>query len=386
VKIRAIEAIPVRIPRERATSVGTAGSPTGLDATPGDYRWSAVFPVLYAVNFETALVRVTLDDGRVGWGEAQAPLAPEVACTIVERLLAPVLVNTGFDGTIENIQILWDRMYATMRVRGQTGGFMLDAISGIDLALWDLAGKIQEKPVAALIPGSLKRTRVPAYHSGVPGRSVAQRIEYSRARCAEGFGAFKLFYDSGREEFLHVLSELRLALGPVTGLAVDALWRLTPEDAVDFGLELDRHNALWLEAPLPPEDPFAHEALARQIRTPLALGESYRTRFELAPFFRSRCFRYVQPDLGRSGLTEGLHIAHVAAGLSMSVVPHVSIAMGPQIAAAIHMAAALPNCELLEYNPNVFEIANRYLREPLQFSNGCYQVPQTPGLGCDVRI
>ena len=173
---------------------------------------------LYAVHFETALVRVTLDDGRVGWGEAQAPLAPEVACTIVERLLRPVLLDADFDGILETIQTSWDRMYATMRVRGQTGGFMLDAISGVDLALWDLAGKIQDQPVSALIPGSLNRTHVRAYHSGVPGESVAQRIEYASARRAEGFGDFKLFYDSGREEFLHLLSELRGALGPAHGL------------------------------------------------------------------------------------------------------------------------------------------------------------------------
>src|SRR5205085_12284190 len=116
------------------------------------------------------------------------------------------------------------------------------------------------------------------------------------SRRAEGFNVFKLFYDCGREEFLELVSQLRHALGPSTGLAVDALWRLTPGDAVDFGLELDQQNILWLEAPLAPEDSSAHEALARSIRTPLALGESYRTRFELAPFFRSRCLGYVQPN------------------------------------------------------------------------------------------
>src|SRR5207249_3559294 len=145
-KISAIEAIPVRLPREREKAVRTAGSPTELVEGTSDYRWSAVFPVLYAVHFETALVKVSLDSGLIGWGEAQAPLAPEVACAIVDRLLSPVLRNSEFDGSIGNIQILWDRMYATMRVRGQTGGFMLDAIRGVDLALWDLAGKIQEKP------------------------------------------------------------------------------------------------------------------------------------------------------------------------------------------------------------------------------------------------
>ena len=86
-KISAIEAIPVRLPRERDKAVRTAGSPTPLVDGAGDYRWSAVFPVLYAVHFETALVKVTLDSGLIGWGEAQAPLAPEVACAIVDRLL-----------------------------------------------------------------------------------------------------------------------------------------------------------------------------------------------------------------------------------------------------------------------------------------------------------
>src|SRR6266852_8427266 len=97
-KISAIEAIPVRLPREREKAVRTAGSPTALVGS-GDYRWSAVFPTLYAVNFETALIKVTLNSGLVGWGEAQAPLAPEVACTIVRLLLDPVLVEQEFDGT-----------------------------------------------------------------------------------------------------------------------------------------------------------------------------------------------------------------------------------------------------------------------------------------------
>jgi galactonate dehydratase len=95
---------------------------------------------------------------------------------------------------------------------------------------------------------------------------------------------------------------------------------------------------------------------------------------------------FVQPDLGRSGLTEGLKIAHIAADRGLPVVPHISIAMGPQIAAAIHFAAALPGCELLEYNPSVLEIANRYLRTPLECRHGSYLVPDRPGLGCDVTF
>jgi D-galactarolactone cycloisomerase len=383
-KISAIEAIPVRLPRERGKAVRTAGSPTALMDGAGDYRWSAVFPALYAVHFETALVKVTLDSGLTGWGEAQAPLAPEVACAIVDRLLKPVLLEADFDGSVDRIERLWDQMYSTMRVRGQTGGFMLDAISGVDLALWDLAGKIQEQPVSALIPGSLQRTKVPAYYSGIPGGSTESRVQNALRQRDEGFLNFKIFYDCGRDEFFEAFSALRRALGDGAGLAADALWRLTPEDAPLFGRQLDDCRALWLEAPLPPEDPLAHAALARSIRTPLAIGESYRTRYELAAFFREHALGFVQPDLGRCGLTESLRIAAVAADAGIPVVPHLSIAMGPQIAAAIHFAAAIPNCSLLEYNPSVFEMANRFLAQPLECNAGRYSVPQRPGLGCDL--
>jgi galactonate dehydratase len=385
-KIAAVEAIPVRIPREREKAVGSAGSPTALDYGVADYRWSPVVAALYSAHFETALIKITLDSGLVGWGESQAPLAPEVACAIVDLLLRPVLLSENFDGSLDRIEQLWQRMYATMRVRGQTGGFMLDAISGVDLALWDLAGKIQLKPVVSLIPGSMQRTQIQAYCSGLTGAAAQDRIRNAIERRVEGFSTFKLFFDTGRAEFLDLLSILRKNLGPGVNIAVDALWRLSPDDAVDFGSKLDEQDTLWLEAPLSPEDPLAHAKLARAIRTPLALGESYRTHYELAPFFEAQAMGFVQPDLGRAGLTEGVKIARIAASRRIPVVPHVSIAMGPQIAAAIHFAAALPGCPLLEYNPTVIEIANRYMAEPLECRQGSYAVPERPGLGCDVSF
>lgn len=383
-KIADVEGIPVRLPRDRGPAEHTAGSPTPLHNKEGRYRWSTVFPALYSLDFETALVRVTLNDGTVGWGEAQAPLAPEVACCIIDRLLRPVLIGEDFDGSIDRIESLWDRMYSTMRVRGQTGGFMLDAISGVDLALWDLAGKMREAPVSSLIPGSVGRTHVRAYVSGVPGISIADRVKNAEAFLHDGFRSLKLFYDCGRDEFLDTLRAVREHLPEDFGVSVDALWRLTDDDAVAFGQVLDRLKVKWLEAPLAPEDAPAHAALAARISTPLAIGESYRTRFELAPFFRAGGISYLQPDLGRSGLTEGLRIAGMAREHGIPIAPHLSIAMGPQIAAAIHFAAALDDCELLEFNPNVLSVANRFLAKPLQCREGSYRVPDQPGLGADV--
>ncbi len=375
-KLASIEAWPLRLPRDVSAATGSAGSPTRLAAGRGDYRWSEVYPCLYSVHFETAVVRVRTESGLVGWGEAQAPLAPEVACEIVRLLLAPALEGESVDGTPQRIAALWDRMYSTMRVRGQTGGFMLDAISGVDIALWDLAGKMAGKPVAALLSKSPK-SAVRAYISGLPCES---RREQAQAWLDQGFDRFKLFYDTDAEPFFRGLDQMP----PEARIAVDALWRLTPETAVEFGREMDSRRALWLEAPLPPEDPVAHGCLARALRTPIALGESYRTRFELAPFFRERAVGVLQPDLGRCGITEGLRLAALAAEHGVPVVPHISIASGPQIAAALHYAAALDNCDLAEYNPQVLSVANRLLREPLGLDDGAYAVPSSPGLGIEV--
>jgi D-galactarolactone cycloisomerase len=383
-KIVELEAFPVRLPRDRDAAVGTAGSPTAL-APGGAYRWSDAVNALYPVHFETALVRVATEGGAVGWGEAQAPLAPEVACTIVNLLLKPAVVGAEFSGEIEQIRALWQRMYSTMRIRGQTGGFMLDAISGVDLALWDLAGKLRGLPVCRMIAGGDARRRVPAYLSGLPGAGVEERLARARAAWDAGFRIFKVFYDADPAGFWAAVRALRAALGPEARIAIDALWRLTPDTAAEFGHECDRVNAHWLEAPLPPEDPLEHGRLAAAIETPVALGESYRTLYELRPFFEVGAVTYVQPDVGRCGLTEGLRIADQVWELGKPLVPHLSIAFGPQIAAAIHYAASTTQCDLLEYNPAVLETANRFLVRPIAIEGASYVVPDAPGLGIEMR-
>ena len=249
---------------------------------------------------------------------------------------------------------------------------MLDAISGVDLALWDLAGKIAQAPVYALLGGS--RVLMPAYVSGLPATA---RSEAARRYLAQGFRKFKLFYDTPAEaDFLQSLD----AMPDGCQVAVDALWRFDLSAASRFGAELDARGALWFEAPMPPEDPIAHGQLAAAIRTPVAIGESYRTRYEIAPFVRERAVEVLQPDLGRCGITEGLRMARMAGA---PVVPHVSIAMGPQVAAALHFASALPQCALVEYNPQVLEVANRFLRTPVAIDGDCYRLPCGPGLGIE---
>jgi D-galactarolactone cycloisomerase len=369
-KISSVRAIPVRLPRDHSAAQGTAGSPTKLLGA-GRYRWSSAYPVLYSVDFETALVRVELEDGTVGWGEAQAPLAPEIACTIVEQLLRPALEMQDFDGSLQQIETLWQRMYSTMRVRGQTAGFMIDAMSGVDLALWDLAGKLAQKPVCALLAAAPKAT-VPAYLSGTSGATPQERAEFASRYADQGFELVKLYYETEWKQLLLVADLLPERMR----FAVDGLWHLPEAEVIAMAKELDVRNARWLECPLYPEEIEAHAALAAAITTPIALGESYRTLNEFKPFLQIA--KVLQPDLGRSGISESIRIAAAFTG---DVIPHLSIAMGPQIAAALHFAAATRNCGICEFNPNVLATANRFLAEPLICNEGQYQIPTSPGLG-----
>lgn len=384
--IRRVEAFPIRLPRTGVSSTGTAGSPTALGRRAGAYRWSAVYPALYSEYFETVVVRVTLNDGSVGWGEAQAPLAPRVAATIVEDLLAPVLQGEPFDGRRETIEALWLRMYQTMRVRGQTSGFMLDAISGVDLALWDLAGKLACAPVARLLAGQQARTRVTAYLSGLAGDDTRAKLETAAEACRAGFPLIKIFFDRGQEDFLALLDAVAASVAGRASLAVDALWRLRLPGDESFLRELERRSLAWLECPFPPDELDPHRRLAAAFRIPVAVGESYRALHELEPFLRERLAAFIQPDLGRCGLTGALRIARAAAAAGMTIVPHVSIALGPQIAAAVHFAAAVPECRLCEYNPCVFDFSNAYLETPLGFDQTSYVLPEAAGLGVEVKV
>lgn len=376
-KIVQVEAFPFHEERDRAQVSGGAGSPAQLTGG-GAYRWAENYPVLYATRFETALVKLTLASGEVGWGEAQAPVAPEVACAIVTHILTPVLVGLEFDPTAAGIEQVWWRMYSAMRVRGQTGGFMLDAIAGVDLALWDVAGKVSGQSVSGLL--GTQRTRVPAYLSGLPRRDP----EAVRPWVDQGFGMVKIFHDTDEATLLRNVDAVRAILPQPGSVAVDALWRLNVESAVALAGELAGRDVRWLEAPLNPESAREHGVLAGRATVPIAVGESYRTLFELEPFFEFQAMAIVQPDLGRTGITEGLRIARAAAACGVAVIPHVSIALGPQLAAAIHFAAAVENCPMLEFNPAVVETANRFLRLPIAIDQANYCMPEGLGLGIEV--
>jgi galactonate dehydratase len=378
-KITNVTAFAIKIPRDLAAARGTAGSPAPLQAGASDYRFAATYQTLYSTKIETALIKIETDAGVTGWGEAQAPVAPEVVCTIIKTILAPILLG---ENALAH-ERLWARMYNAMRVRGHTGSFLLDAIAGLDTALWDIKGKAWQTRVCDLLGGPFAQ-ELPAYISGLAGADAAARIAQAAEYQQRGFTAFKLFMEAEPEALLQLHDGLRAQLGDKTKLMCDVLWRMEQAEAVQFGRELDARKAAWLEAPLKPEDVQGHARLAASIDTPVAIGECWRTRWELKPFFDAGAVEILQPDIGRSGITEGLKLCALAELHNVPVALHISIGLGVQIAAALHVAAALPNLLLVECNPQVWRVAETLLKASLPSGAGVVGLPDGAGLGVEV--
>lgn len=372
--ITSVEAIPVRVRRDEAY---LGALPPG--AGDAAYFLRPPYRALYSAHFETTFVKIVTDEGVVGWGEALAPVAPEVVAVIVTQLLAPVL--RGRDPLTGDV--LWGTMYDLMRERGHYGGFMLDAISACDIALWDLRGKILGVGVHTLLGGPHLR-RVPCYVSGLPRPSDAERAALAADWQAKGFDAFKLAAGHGVEADAASLGALRERLGPAATLLLDAHWVYTLDEAVALGRRLEGLGVAVFEAPLNPEDLDAHVRLADALAVAVAIGETERTRYQFRPWLERRGADLLQPDVGRTGISELVKIAHMAEAFNIPVAPHQSVGLGVCIAASIQAAAAIPNLWMLEYQPPVFELANTLLAEPIVCEAGAFHLPEGPGLGVAV--
>ncbi|WP_199520927.1 mandelate racemase/muconate lactonizing enzyme family protein [Jiangella anatolica] len=333
---------------------------------------------LYSGRFETLLVKVTADDGAAGWGEALAPVAPEVPGSIVDLLLAPAL--RGMDAT--RPRPAWSRLRDLMRERGHLAGHQADALAAVDIALWDLAGKLAGRPVADLLGGAF-RSEVPAYVSGLPRPSDAARAELARDLAGRGATAVKLHLGYGVDADLATVDAVRSA-APALRVAVDAHWAYSLTEALRLADGLARRSGWFLEAPLAPEDLGGHAELAGRSPVPIAAGEALRHRYEFRQWLEAGALAIAQPDVGRTGITEAMVIAELAAARHVPVAPHHSTGLAVALAAGLHVAAAVELLEVFEYQPLSTDVGQRILRTPLAAGPARIALPAGPGLGVDV--
>ncbi|SEF18251.1 mandelate racemase/muconate lactonizing enzyme family protein [Jiangella alba] len=349
----------------------------GSEIGPG-YSVREPWRSLYSDRFETLLVKVTADDGTAGWGEALAPVAPEVPGSIVDLLLAPVL--RGMDAT--RPRPAWSRLRDLMRERGHLAGHQADALAAVDIALWDLAGKLAGRPVADLLGGAF-RDELPVYVSGLPRPSDAARAWLARDWANRGATAVKLHLGYGVDADLATVDAVRSA-APALRVAVDAHWAYSFTEALRLAAGLAERSGWFLEAPLAPEDLAGHVELAGRSPVPIAAGESLRHRYEFRQWLDAGAVAIAQPDVGRTGITEAMVIAELAAARHVPVAPHHSTGQAVALAAGLHVAAAVELLTAFEYQPLSTEVGQRIVRTPLATGPARIPLPTGPGLGVDV--
>jgi L-alanine-DL-glutamate epimerase-like enolase superfamily enzyme len=345
------------------------------------------------------LVEVETDTGIVGIGEAG--LGGGATATVIAKDLAPMLV--GEDPLM--IEGLWQRMFARTRQYGRRG-VVMQGISGIDIALWDIAGKAAKMPVYQLLGAC--RDRVEAYASGgfyQEGKSAADLAGEAEGYRARGFRGMKMkigrnpstqthlrelignkgFCEVDPEEDLARVAAVRQALGPHAKLMVDVNCAWSPAFAIEMGRAMEPYNLYWIEEPVATDDIEGSARVADALATPIAGYETEMGLYAFRELISRGAVDIVQLDIAWSGgFSEGRRIAAYAGAHHRMVAPH-AFAGAVLLVASLHFAAAIPNGLVLEWDQNPNAIRDELLKEPLRLeSDGTVKVPERPGLGIEL--
>jgi L-alanine-DL-glutamate epimerase-like enolase superfamily enzyme len=336
-------------------------------------------------RYTCVLVEVESDDGYIGYGEAIARRAPQMTCTAVESLLAPVLL--GKDP--RDIGALWVAMFDQLRRWGHAGGVVVEAMSGVDTALWDLVGKAEGQPIWRLLHGAGRR-EVEVYGSSVCIADVETMCLEAARQADRGFPALKVKIGRGRDAGgplvdVDALTRIREVVAPSIELVVDANGAYDAGGAIRMARHLEALDIGWFEEPVPPDDLDGYQRLRDAIRVPLARGETDFSVFTFRDLFTRRLLDVVQPDLGRcGGITGANQVATLAYAHNVAFAPHTGLSGGISQLAALHVAAAAPTLLRLEHmfidNPLREIFVGGY---PLAH-DGFVPVPQAPGLGLEI--
>jgi D-galactarolactone cycloisomerase len=375
VRITSVETFPLRLPAESAY---LGPLPSGAEPPEAEYYVRPPWRSLYSHRYETMLVRLEAEDGTAGWGEALAPVGPEIPAQIVELLLRPVLLGSDADRP----KPVTAELRALMRERGHLVGHQADALAAVDTALWDLAARIHGVSVVSLLGGAF-RDEVPTYVSGLPRPDDAGRAALASEWADRGASAVKLHLGHGVAEDLRTVDAVQAA-APTLKVAVDAHWAYSLSDALSLADGLATRGASFLEAPLPPEDIRGHARLVAHSGVPIAVGESLRNRYEFAQWLDAGALQVAQPDVARTGITELMAIAELCSSQHVNVAPHHSVGLTVSAAAGLAVSAAIENLLLFEYQPTSLAVGTAALGSTLAMMPNLMTVPTGPGLGVEV--
>jgi D-galactarolactone cycloisomerase len=334
------------------------------------------------------LVEVECSDGTVGWGECLGPARPNAA---VVAAYAGWLIGQNPLETERH----WATLYNALRDQGQRG-LTVTALSGIDMALWDIKGKVLGQPVSVLLGGRWRES-VRAYATGSFKRDGVDRVsdnaQEMAQRRAEGFHACKIKIGFGLAEDLAVIRAVREAIGSDMRLMIDANHGYTVTEAIRLGRAAADYDIDWFEEPVVPEQLSAYAQVRAGQPIPVAGGETWHTRWGHWQAIQAGAVDILQPDIaGCGGLSEAVKIASLATLHGVRIVPHVW-GTGVHIAAALQFMAAMvpdpvrvnPIAPIMEFDRTHNPFRQAVLTRPIEAVDGVVAIPDGPGLGIEVN-
>jgi L-rhamnonate dehydratase len=337
---------------------------------------------------DALVVRVHTDEGITGIGEVDA--SPLVIKAIIDAPKSHQIAN-GLrallmgENPLEPAR-LWDRMYEGTMFFGRRGAAVM-AMSGVDIALWDILGKATGQPVYRLLGGGY-RDKIRAYASTLMPETPEDAGREAERWAARGFRAIKMGWGGfgrGIESDTALVAAARRAVGPQVELLLDLGFRWEREQALAAARRLEEYRPFWFEEPFLPDSLERYAQLADAVETRVAAGEENTARWEFLDLIDRGRVDVIQPDVARAGgLTECRRIAWLAADRGRPVVPH-AWSTGIVKAASLHLIASIPNALFLEFCIWDSPLNLELVQPPFAIdANGDVAIPQGPGLGVDL--
>jgi len=335
-----------------------------------------------AVKRDAVLVKIETDEGITGWGEAHHGRCPGAIAKLIDTTISELV--TGMDAM--DVVSVWQRVYQMQLASHGMGYAATMALSGVDLALWDIRSKAAGWPLYRMLGGSSKPIRAYAGGISLGWQEPNSLAEEAAGYVSKGYRAIKLRVgDNPRIDVARAIAvrkqvgeEIEILLDANTGYKLDDVRRVMPAyEELQIG---------WLEEPFPAQDYRSYQMAIRLGKVPLAAGENHFTRFEFTRLIEDRAINFVQPDLSKTGgVTEAMRIAAMAYGWKLSFNPHTS-ATGINMAATINLLAAVDEPgyfegDVAKHNPFRDEVGGvPYALD----ADGCVRPSEKPGLGVEV--
>ncbi|MFL3661535.1 MAG: mandelate racemase/muconate lactonizing enzyme family protein [Polaribacter sp.] len=333
------------------------------------------------------IVKITTSDGQYGWGEGYGP------ANVLEagiNLLKPMVIGKN---PLEN-EVIWSDMYRKTLDFARRG-ILVASMSAIDVALWDLKGKILGLPVSVLLGGA-QRSQVRPYATGLyfsdynnPSKDFDKEV---RQYIRKGFKAIKMKVGLGIKEDYKNVKRMREVIGEDIELMIDSNHAYTLREAVTLAKKLEPFDISWFEEPLSPEYYSQYNELRSKTTIPIAGGECEYLRFGFHQLLRNKSVDILQPDICASGgLTEAKKIAALASTYGIEIIPHTwGTAIGIHV--ALHFIANLESIPgrmmspdfLMEFDQTENGLRERLTYPKIEMVDGMIDIPKRPGLGIDI--